>query len=78
MPGAARRCQSNRFSHSLGFHDMIWGQCTADVIAQRGVLEQRVDFIGRPLTRDDLARKVREILDSPDAPTFVMTETPYR
>ncbi len=36
---------------------------TADVIAQRGVLEQSLDFIGKPFKRDELARRVREILD---------------
>ncbi len=35
---------------------------TADVIAQRGVLEENVAFIGKPFSRDDLARKVHEVL----------------
>ena len=36
---------------------------TADVIAQRGVLEANVAFLGKPFTRDDLAHKVHEVLD---------------
>ena len=36
---------------------------TADVIAHRGVLDEGVEFLGKPFTRDDLARKVREVLD---------------
>jgi FixJ family two-component response regulator len=37
---------------------------TADVIAHRGVLKDGVHFISKPLTRKELARKVRETLDS--------------
>jgi CheY-like chemotaxis protein len=37
---------------------------TADVIAERGVLEQNIAFIAKPFTRDDLARKVRDVLGS--------------
>jgi two-component system sensor histidine kinase EvgS len=35
----------------------------ADTIGQRGALEQDVDFLAKPFSRDDLARKVRETLD---------------
>ncbi len=38
---------------------------TADVIAQRGVLNEGVQFIPKPFTRDDLARKMCEILEGP-------------
>ena len=37
---------------------------TADVIAQRGVLDEGVNFLSKPFTRGDLARRVREVLDS--------------
>ena len=40
---------------------------TADVMAQRGVLEQGMSFIAKPFMRDDLARKVREVLEGPEA-----------
>ena len=36
---------------------------TANVIAHRGILEQGTHFLSKPITRDTLARKVREILD---------------
>ncbi|AKJ64908.1 PAS domain S-box protein [Kiritimatiella glycovorans] len=36
---------------------------TANVIAHRGVLEDGVDFLSKPITHDQLADKVREILD---------------
>jgi PAS domain S-box-containing protein len=37
---------------------------TSDVIAQRGVLDEGMHFLSKPFTRDDLARKVREVLES--------------
>jgi len=37
---------------------------TADVIAHRGVLEDGVSFIPKPLSKKDLSVKVREMLDS--------------
>ncbi len=39
---------------------------TADVIADRGLLEQNTAFIAKPFTRDDLARKVRAVLELPE------------
>ena len=36
---------------------------TADVIAQRGVLEEGVNFIQKPFSMKDLAVKVKEVLD---------------
>ena len=36
---------------------------TADVIAHRGVLDEGVEFLGKPFSRDELAHKVREVLD---------------
>ncbi|MDY0220046.1 MAG: response regulator [Desulfobacterium sp.] len=37
---------------------------TADVIAHRGVLEQGVQFIAKPFSREELAKKLRETLDN--------------
>jgi two-component system, cell cycle sensor histidine kinase and response regulator CckA len=37
---------------------------TANVIAHRGVLEEGVHFIQKPFSRNDLAMKVREVLDN--------------
>ncbi|MGO9123699.1 MAG: ATP-binding protein [Terriglobales bacterium] len=36
---------------------------TADVIAHRGILEEGVNFIRKPFGSDDLAAKVRQVLD---------------
>jgi len=37
---------------------------TANVIAHRGVLDEGVEFLGKPFSRDELASKVRELLDA--------------
>ena len=37
---------------------------TADVIAQRGILDDGVNFLSKPFGRDALARKVREVLEA--------------
>ena len=34
-----------------------------DLIFKKGVLEEGLNFISKPVTRDDLLRKVREVLD---------------
>ena len=36
---------------------------TANVIAHRGVLEDGVSFISKPFSKNDMAFKVREVLD---------------
>ncbi|MEX2606459.1 MAG: ATP-binding protein, partial [Kiritimatiellia bacterium] len=38
---------------------------TSDVITRRGVLDEGMHFMSKPFTRDDLAHKVRELLDAP-------------
>ena len=35
---------------------------TADVVALHGILDPEVRFIGKPFSRDELARKVHEVL----------------
>ncbi len=37
---------------------------TANVIADRGIFDSDVNFLPKPFSRDDIAKKVREILDS--------------
>ncbi len=41
---------------------------TADVIAQRGVLEQNTDFLQKSFSRTELATKVHEVLRAAGAP----------
>ena len=40
---------------------------TADVIAHHGVLDGGVHFVQKPFSREEMAAKVREALDSPAA-----------
>ena len=47
-----------------GVKVMFMSGYTADVIAQRGVLEQNTVFIEKPFTRNDLGRKIRETLET--------------
>jgi PAS domain S-box-containing protein len=37
---------------------------TADIISSKGITEEGLDFISKPITPDNLLRKVREVLDS--------------
>jgi DNA-binding NtrC family response regulator len=37
---------------------------TADIIAHHGVLDESVHFIQKPFSLPDLAKKVREVLES--------------
>jgi two-component SAPR family response regulator len=36
---------------------------TEDAIVHNGVMEERMNFIQKPFTGEELARKVREVLD---------------
>jgi DNA-binding NtrC family response regulator len=57
---------------------------TADVIAHHGVLDEGIQFINKPFSRQDLARKIREVLESSTAskqeehatPTFLAGSSP--
>jgi response regulator RpfG family c-di-GMP phosphodiesterase len=37
---------------------------TSDIIAQKGLLEEGINFMSKPVSMIDLARKVRDVLDS--------------
>lgn len=42
---------------------------TADVIAERGILDERVSFIQKPFSSADLMTRIREVLDGPSRAT---------
>ena len=68
MPGMNGRQLANRISAAKpGIRVLLMSGYTADVMADRGVLEENTAFIGKPFTRDVLARKVREVLDTREA-----------
>ncbi|MDX9981882.1 MAG: response regulator, partial [Lentisphaeria bacterium] len=63
MPGMDGRQLAQRIrAVKPGVKVLFMSGYTADVIAQRGVLERDVVFIGKPFACDELARKLREIL----------------
>jgi hypothetical protein len=37
---------------------------TANVIAHRGILDQGIQFMQKPFSKESMAKKVREALDS--------------
>jgi len=64
MPGMSGRTLAARLAERRpGLRCLFMSGYTADVIAHRGVLDAGTDFLAKPFTRDELARKVREILD---------------
>lgn len=63
MPGMDGRQLAQRISAvKPGVKVVFMSGYTADVIARRGVLDDGVQFLSKPFTRDDLARKLREVL----------------
>ncbi len=63
MPGMDGRQLAQRLGASRpGMTVLFMSGYTADVIAQRGVLEKGMAFIAKPFSRDDLARRVHELL----------------
>jgi len=64
MPGMDGNQLAKRISAiKPGVKVLFMSGYTADVIAQRGVLDEGVHFISKPFTRYDLALKVRSVLD---------------
>ena len=64
MPGMSGRALATRLAERRpGLRCVFMSGYTADAIAHRGVLDAGTDFLAKPFARDELARKVREILD---------------
>lgn len=65
MPGMNGRELSNQLRLIRpGLRTLFMSGYTANVIAHRGVLDEGVNFIGKPFTMQDLAAKVRAALDA--------------
>ncbi len=64
MPGMSVREFVERIRSRLpGIRCVYMSGYTSDVIVHRGILDDAVDFLAKPFTRDQLARKVREVLE---------------
>ena len=65
MPGMNGRDLADRLRTAKpGLRCLFMSGYTADVIAHRGILEADVPFLSKPFTRDDLAHKVRDVLEA--------------
>ena len=63
MPGMNGRDLAQRLSEIRpSMKRLFISGFTADVLTQRGILADGLNFLGKPFTRDKLARKVREAL----------------
>jgi CheY-like chemotaxis protein len=65
MPGMdGKRLSQLLLKEYPGMRVLFMSGYTADVIAICGVLDKGVNFLSKPFSSDDLARKVREVLDA--------------
>nr|WP_319395808.1 PAS domain S-box protein [uncultured Desulfobacter sp.] len=58
-----RDLAENICNHTPNLKCLFMSGYTANVIAHHGVLDQGVNFIQKPFSKDDLAAKLREVLD---------------
>ncbi len=64
MPGASgRELVAQLTQKRRGIRVLYMSGYTDDVIVQHGILEENVRFLQKPFSAEDLARKVREVLD---------------
>jgi PAS domain S-box-containing protein len=65
MPGMNGRQLADRICATKpDINVLFMSGCTADVMIRRGVLEQDKAFIAKPFSQNELARKVRAVLDT--------------
>ena len=69
MPGMSGRDLANHLAKQRpGLRCIFMSGYTANVIAHHGVLDEGVDFLAKPFSRDQLIRKLREALDRKPPP----------
>ena len=65
MPGMNGWTLANKVHNDLpGLPVVFMSGHTADIIGEHAIVEEEVHFISKPFTRESLARKVREVLDT--------------
>ena len=70
MPGMDGCQLAKRISVAKpGVEVLFMSGYTSDVISGRGVIDEGMHFMSKPFTRDDLARKVRQLLDASSVQT---------
>jgi CheY-like chemotaxis protein len=68
MPGMNGRQLADLISAAKpGIKVLFMSGYTADVMIERGVLEHNKAFLAKPFSRDELARKLREVLETHEA-----------
>ncbi len=64
MPGMSGRSLADKMAKDFPCMKCLYmSGYTANVIAHHGVLDEGVEFLSKPFRRDELARKIRQILD---------------
>jgi YesN/AraC family two-component response regulator len=51
-------------SHEPGMKALFISGYTGDILNRRGLLEEKLNFISKPVTQSALLQKVRDVLDS--------------
>jgi response regulator RpfG family c-di-GMP phosphodiesterase len=68
MPEMNGRQLSNQLSEIVpGLRALFMSGYTNNVIAHHGVIDEGIQFIGKPFTMTEFAKKIRTILDSTEA-----------
>ena len=68
MPGIGGRDLVERLAaQHPGLRVLYMSGYTDDAVVHHGVLSEEMDFLQKPFTQEELARKVREVLDRPAA-----------
>jgi len=71
MPGISGKESSERMKKVRpNLKVLFMSGYTADVIAQRGVLDRSVAFLHKPFSPVELAAKVRQVLDTSPLPSL--------
>ena len=70
MPGmSGRELRDALLQLRPGLRCLYISGYTGDAIAHRGILEKDINFLPKPFTREELATKLREILESSSSPS---------